>query len=79
VTAFLAGTRCRLLGVSLDDVAAEMEPVNVPGVGVDRYPSWSRRMHVTLAELRADPDAERMLAATGVRRRRRRRRVGNAR
>jgi 4-alpha-glucanotransferase len=75
VTAFLAGTPCRLLGVSLDDLAAETEPVNVPGVGVDRYPSWSRRMHATLAELREDADAKRLLAATGARRHRRRRRA----
>jgi 4-alpha-glucanotransferase len=70
VHAFLASTPCRLMGVSLDDLAGETEPVNVPGLSGDRHPSWTRRMGKTLAELRDDHDATAMLDGTRSRRRR---------
>ena len=37
-----------MVGVSLDDLAGEVEPVNIPGVGVDQHPSWSRKMSKSL-------------------------------
>jgi 4-alpha-glucanotransferase len=45
-----------LVGVSLDDVVLETGAANLPGVGPDRFPSWTRRMSSSLTELRASPD-----------------------
>jgi 4-alpha-glucanotransferase len=61
VHAFLAQTRSPLLGASLDDLAGEVEPVNVPGLGNDRYPNWSRRMGKDLDAIASDPGVTRGL------------------
>jgi 4-alpha-glucanotransferase len=55
---FLALTPSVLVGVGLDDVAGEVDPVNVPGVGPERHPSWTRRMTKSLERLREDPETE---------------------
>jgi 4-alpha-glucanotransferase len=55
---FLALTPSVLVGVALDDIAGEVDPVNVPGVGQEQHPSWTRRMSKTLERLREDPETE---------------------
>jgi 4-alpha-glucanotransferase len=61
VHSFLARTPARLVGVSLDDLAAEADPVNLPGVGLDVFPSWSRKMTRPLDELVGDPEVAQAL------------------
>ena len=51
IHAMLCRTPAPVVGISLDDVAAEREPVNLPGLALDRYPSWQRRMAKPLAAL----------------------------
>ena len=48
---WLSATPAPLLGVSLDDLCGETEPVNIPGVDEETHPSWSRRMAVPLEQL----------------------------
>jgi 4-alpha-glucanotransferase len=62
IHAFIRRTPAALVGLSLDDLAFESEPVNIPGVWQDKYPSWSRRMQTSLEELLAD---DRTVAALG--------------
>jgi 4-alpha-glucanotransferase len=59
--AFIRRTPSALVGLSLDDLAREVEPVNIPGIWQDKYPSWSRRMRETLETLLADPATLQML------------------
>jgi 4-alpha-glucanotransferase len=63
VHAFLARTPAALVGVSLDDLSGEREPVNLPGIDAERFPSWTRRMSVPLEKLRDDPTVEDALSA----------------
>jgi 4-alpha-glucanotransferase len=50
VHAFLCSTPAKLVGLSFDDLIAEQEPVNVPGVGPDKFPSWRRRTRMSVEE-----------------------------
>ena len=51
VAGFLARTPCPLVALSLDDAVGEPVPVNLPGVGPDAHPSWTRRLATPLERL----------------------------
>ena len=63
---FLRRTPSYLVGLSLDDLVGETEPVNLPGVGPDRFPSWTRRLAVGLEQLRSRSSVRRVLGAERV-------------
>jgi 4-alpha-glucanotransferase len=58
---FLCRTPAALVGLALDDVAGEVDAVNLPGVGPDKHPSWKRKMSMTIDEMRASDDAHKAL------------------
>lgn len=63
VHGFLRSTPAMLVGIALDDLGGEVEPVNIPGLDQGEYASWSRRMRRTLADMRADPAVRAALGA----------------
>ncbi|HUF87144.1 MAG TPA: 4-alpha-glucanotransferase [Thermohalobaculum sp.] len=52
--AAVAGNRCRLMALQIEDALGVIEQVNVPGT-VDEHPNWRRRLPVTLERLGEHP------------------------
>jgi 4-alpha-glucanotransferase len=69
VHTMLSRTPAPLVGVWLDDLAGETDPVNLPGIGLDRYPSWSRRLTANLEDLRQNSSVHAALGALAHKRR----------
>ncbi len=69
VNAFVCATPSLMVALSLEDIMGEHEPVNVPAVSQEGYPSWRRRLTMSLETLISEPDASGMLGVCGARRR----------
>jgi 4-alpha-glucanotransferase len=69
VTTFLCRTPAPLVGLSLDDLVGETEPVNLPGVAASHHRSWTRRMQVPLDQLSSSPALRASLQAVPSQRR----------
>jgi 4-alpha-glucanotransferase len=57
-----------MVALTMEDIAGETEPVNVPGVSHDAYPSWTRRLTMPLERLTADAEATARIAVCEDRR-----------
>lgn len=68
-TAFLGRTPAALVGLSLDDLAGERVPINLPGVPPERHRSWVRRMESELDAILGHPRTRKALDAVPVERR----------
>lgn len=62
-TRFLCRSPAALVGLALDDLAGEREPINLPGVPPERHASWTRRSRLALEQIGAGPIARAALAA----------------
>lgn len=67
VHAFMCRTPARLVGLSLDDLAGETEPVNIPGVGQAQFHSWTRKMTEPVEVIVASDDTVTALRCDGRR------------
>jgi 4-alpha-glucanotransferase len=67
VHAMMCRTPAALVGLALDDLAAECDPVNVPGVGQDKHESWTRKMRDPLEVILVSDDTATALRCDGRR------------
>jgi 4-alpha-glucanotransferase len=58
IHAFLERTPASLVGVSLDDLLGEEEPVNVPGVPPDKFESWTRKLREPVERWTSDDNVD---------------------
>ncbi|MCB9726652.1 MAG: 4-alpha-glucanotransferase [Spirochaetaceae bacterium] len=63
VTRFLCRTPAQLVALSVDDLAGETEPINLPGVPPDRHASWCRPIAIAPEALADSPIARAWLDA----------------
>ena len=61
----LCRSPAQLVGFSLDDLAGELDAVNVPGVGPEMHPSWMRKMRQPLEVIMMTDDARASLRCYG--------------
>ena len=62
---FLCRTPSALVGIALDDLAGETEAVNLPGIGPDKHPSWTRKMSMTIEAMKESPSVRAALRCGG--------------
>ena len=55
-----------LVGLALEDLVGETEPVNLPGVGPDRFPSWTRRLGMSIEAASGDEGVARAFGGERV-------------
>lgn len=65
VHGFLCRTPSQLVGLSLDDLVGEEEAVNIPGVGADLHPSWTRKMRQPLEVITESDEVRAALRCDG--------------
>ena len=62
---FLCRTPSVLVGLALDDLIGEVDAVNIPGTTPEQHPSWTRKMSMTLEEMRESPEVRAALRCSG--------------
>lgn len=63
---YLARTKCRILGVELEDLLGVIDQPNIPGT-INEHPNWRRRLPISLEEWSQFIDSERLSAVMNER------------
>jgi 4-alpha-glucanotransferase len=61
----LSRSSAQLVGFSLDDLAGELDAVNLPGVGPEKHPSWMRKMRHPIEVIMMSDDARASMRCDG--------------